>query len=208
MKYFPIILRTTLLVLIMCLPAQAKQPDYKGLFNLASDPRYYKYVNYKSSRMFENLLLFSIADRRPDQEKVYNEDVQYFYDEIWAEPPVKMLGKLFLKELRESHMFKSVDMDEKTPSLILEIEVTSLVGHYDDKSRVARGVVKIHSILRSTSDNRIILDKNYEETSSSLVGRFTNAYRHMLIHIGKALNEVVKGMMGDLENTLSRETKK
>jgi hypothetical protein len=30
----------------------------------------------------------------------------------------------------------------------------------------------------------------------------------MLIHIGKALNEVVKGMMGDLENTLSRETKK
>jgi hypothetical protein len=105
-------------------------------------------------------------------------------------------------------MFKSVDMDEKTPSLTLEIEVTSLVGHYDDKSRVARGVVKIHSILRSTSDNRIILDKNYEETSSSLVGRFTNAYRHMLIHIGKALNEVVKGMMGDLENTLSRETKK
>ena len=105
-------------------------------------------------------------------------------------------------------MFKSVDMDEKTPSLTLEIEVTSLVGHYDDKSRVARGVVKVHSILRSTSDNRIILDKNYEEASSSLVGRFTNAYRHMIIHIGKALNEVVKGMMGDLENTLSRETQK
>jgi hypothetical protein len=208
MKYVSILLATTVLVLIICFPVQAKQPDYKGLFNLASDPRYYKYVNYKSSRTFENLLLFSIADKRPDQEKVYNEDVQYFYDEIWAEPPVKMLGKLFLKELRESHMFKSVDMDEKTPSLILEIEVTSLVGHYDDKSRVARGVVKIHSILRSTSDNRIILDKNYEEASSSLVGRFTNAYRHMLIHIGKALNEVVKGMMGDLENTLSRESRK
>ena len=105
MKYFPILLRTTILVLIMCLPVQAKQPDYKGLFNLASDPKYYKYVNYKPSRTFENILLFSIIDRRPDQEKAYNEDIQYFYDEIWAEPPDKMLGKLFLKELRGSHMW-------------------------------------------------------------------------------------------------------
>jgi hypothetical protein len=38
-----------------------------------------------------------------------------------------MLGKIFLKELRGSRMFKSVDMDEKKPSLTLEIEVISLI---------------------------------------------------------------------------------
>jgi len=118
-----------------------------------------------------------------------------------------MLGKIFLKELRTSNMFKFVDLDEKTPSLVLEIELSSLIGHYDDKTRVARGVVKIHTVLKSTSDNRVIMDKTYEETSSSLAGRFTNAYRPMVIHIGKALNTVVGEWVGDLENTLNKESK-
>ena len=58
------------------------------------------------------------------------------------------------------------------------------------------------------SDSRVIMDKTYEEISSSLAGRFTNAYRPMVIHIGKALNVVVKNMIGDLENTLVKESGK
>jgi hypothetical protein len=195
------------LVLIFTNMVSAKQPKYKALFNLASDLRYYRYVEYKSPKNFEHVLLLTIVDKRPEQEKVYNENLQYFYDDIWTEPPAKMLGKIFLKELRTSNMFKFVDLDEKTPSLVLEIELSSLIGHYNDKTRVARGVVKIHTVLKSTSDNRVIMDKTYEETSSSLAGRFTNAYRPMVIHIGKALNTVVGEWVGDLENTLNKESK-
>lgn len=199
---------TVSLFLTLSSAVESGQPKYKALFNLASDARYYTYVHYQSLKRYEGVLLLSIVDKRPEQEKVYNEDVQYFYDDIWTEPPVKMLGKIFLKELRTSNMFRSVDFDEKIPSLILEIELNSLIGHYDDKTRVARGVVKIHSILKSGADNRFIMDKTYEETSSSLAGRFSNAYRHMVIHIGKALNVVVASMIADLENTLSREGEK
>lgn len=113
---------------------ESKQPKYKALFNLASDARYYNYVHYQSPKRYENVLLLNIVDKRPEEEKVYNEDVQYFYDDIWTEPPVKMLGKIFLKELRISNMFRSVDFDEKMPSLILEVELNSLVGHYDEWS--------------------------------------------------------------------------
>jgi len=205
MKKSLVMLFALFLVLIFANIVQSKQPKYKALFNLTSDPRYYRYVDYKSPKKFEHLLLLTIVDKRPEQEKVYNEDVQYFYDDIWTEPPTKMLGKIFLKELRSSNMFRSVDTDEKSPSLVLEIEVNSLIGNYDGKSRVARGAVKIHSILKSASDNRIIMDKTYEQTSSSLVGRFTNAYRPMIIHIGNALNITVGDMIRDLENALIKE---
>lgn len=94
---------------------------------------------------------------------------------------------------------------EKVPSLIIQIELTSLVGHYDRQSRVARGVVTVHFILTSASDNRVIVDRSYEETSSSLVGKFDNAYRYMFLHIGKTLNAVVREMIMDLENALLRE---
>jgi hypothetical protein len=102
-----------------------------------------------------------------------------------------MLGKVFLKELRGSNLFRSVDLEEKTPSLILEIQVASLLGGYDRKTRVARGTVTIHSILKSRTEERVIFDRNYEETSSSLVWLFANAYHPMVAHVGKALNTVI-----------------
>jgi ABC-type uncharacterized transport system auxiliary subunit len=191
--------------LIFPISGQTKEAKYKGLFNLATDSKYYKYVNYKANNQSDKSLLLKIIDKRPEQEKVFDENVQYFYDDIWADPPIKMLGKIFLKELRASNIFKSVDFDENTPSLVLEIELTSLIGHYDDEGRVARGVVKIHHILRSTLDKRVIKEKIYEETKSCLVGRFQNAYRYIYRNIGDALNAVVKEMMGDLENTLAKE---
>ena len=137
------------LILIFGHPVESKR--YKGIFNLASDPRYYKYVEYKSSHTFEDILKLTVIDKRPEQERVYNKRIQYFYDDIWTEPPARMLEKIFLKELRLSKMFKSVDIDEKAPSLILEIELNSLIGHYG-RGRMAKGIVKIHSILKSTSD--------------------------------------------------------
>jgi len=194
-------------VLILSPSVLSKRPKYKALFNLASDARYYKYVEYKSSHRFDHMMLLSLVDKRPEQEKVYNEDTQWFYDDIWAVPIDRMLRKIFLRELRITNMFKSVDVDEKAPSLILKIELTSLIGHYGT-GRVARGVIKIQSILRSASDNRVVMDKDYEETSSSLVPRFGNAYRYMYLHIGKALNGVVKELTMDLENTLLRESGK
>lgn len=206
MKKLFLITATVVLALFFSVPAEPKQPKYKALFNLGSDAKYYKYVDYKSSYSVDRMVLINILDKRPDPEKTYNEDVQYLYDEIWTEPPVKMLGKIFLKELRSSNMFKSVDFDETKPSLILEIELSSLVGHYDKKGRVARGTVKIHSVLKTASENRIIMDKKYEETKSSLVGNFSNAYRYMYRGVGDALGLVVKEMMGDLENTLRKES--
>jgi len=195
-------------ILMLSTQVYSGEPKYKGLFNLASDVKYYQYVGYKTSRATENILLINILDKRPNEEKVYNEDIQYFYDEIWTEPPLRMLGRLFLREIRGSNIFKSADLEEKAPSHILEIELNSFVGHYDSKTRVARGVVKIRSAFKSGSDGQMISDKKYEETSSSLVGRFTNAYRPMVIHIGKALNVVIRDMLGDLENALIREGKK
>jgi hypothetical protein len=198
------------MLLVLCLffvfthLAQSGEPRYKALFNLASDPKNYQYVEYKSSLISEYLVLLTIVDKRPEQEKVFNEAIQWFYDDIWTEPPVKMLEKIFLRELRFSNMFKTVDVNERTPSLILEIELTSLIGHYGE-GRVAKGAVKIHAMLKSVKDGRVIINRNYEETSSSLVGRFTNAYRPMLRHIGVSLQNVVKGLMMDLENTLVRE---
>jgi hypothetical protein len=194
------------LILLFNTSVQSKQPKQKALFNLSSDPRYYMYVNYKSSYKSDSTVLMKIVDKRPEQEKSYNEDVQYFYDDIWAEPPDKMLGKIFLKELRSSNMFGSVDFDEGKPSLIFEIELISLIGHYDGGGRVARGTVKIRTVLKSASENRIIMEKYYEETKSSLVGRFTNAYRYMYRNIGEALNLVVKEMVMDMENNLKKES--
>jgi len=205
MKKLLIVLLSSSLVLISTISAQSKEPKYKGLFNLATDARYYKFVDYKSRNQFDKALLLKIVDKRPEQEKIFDEKTQYFNDDIWAEPPTKMLGKIFLKELRSSNMFKAVDFDETKPSLVLEIELTSLIGNYGDGGRVARGVVKIHPILKTTLDNRIIMEKNYEETKSCLVGRFSNAYRYMYQNIGIALNAVIKEMMGDLENTLVKE---
>lgn len=192
------------LFLMFSFSVQAKEPKYKSLFNLASQPRYYKYVDYKSQHISNHLLSLTIIDKRPQQEKVFDEDIQWFYDDIWTEPPVQMIGKIFLKELRFSNIFKAAEMDERNFSLVLELDLNSLVGHYGE-GRIARGTVKIHAILMSAEDNRIILGRDYDETSSSLVGRFTNAYRPMVIHIGTALNNVVRNMLMDIENALIRE---
>ena len=196
------------LILVLSSSALSKKPKYKGLFNLASDARYYKYVDYKSSNRFDHIMLLSLVDKRPEQEKVYNKKTQWLYDDIWTQPLAPMLRKIFLRELRISNMFKSVDVNEKAPSLILHIELTSFIGYYDKKSRMGRGDVKIHSILRSATGNRVIVDKHYEETSSALVPRFGNAYRYMYLQVGNALNGVVKELTMDLENTLLRESGK
>ena len=195
------------LVLALSPPALCRKPKYKALFNLASDSRYYKYVEYKSPHRFEDTLLLSVIDKRPDEEKIFNKKIQWFYDDIWALPPAKMLRKIFLRELKATKMFKSVDVHEREPSLTLKIELISLIGHYG-KGRVARGALKVHSVLRSASDNRIIMDRSYEETSSSLVPRFGKVYRYMYLHIGKSLHAVVKEMLMDLENTLLRKSGK
>jgi hypothetical protein len=206
MKKLFLIVLVLSLILLFNTSVQSKQPKYKALFNLGSDPKYYMYVDYKSLYKSDSAVLMRIVDKRPEQEKSYDENVQYFYDDIWAEPPAKMLGKIFLKELRSSNMFNSVDFDESKPSLILEIELTSLVGHYGGGGRVARGTVKIRTVLKSASENQIIMEKNYEETKSSLVGNFQNAYRYMYRNIGEALSLVVKEMVMDLENNLKKES--
>lgn len=205
MRKVLLVVLSTFMTLILTMSVQSKETKYKGLFNLATDSKYYKFVNYRSNTQFDKSLLLKIVDKRPEQEKVFDEKTQFFHDDIWTEPPIKMLGKIFLKEIRASNILKSVDFDENKPSLVLEIELTSLIGNYDDEGRVARGIVKIHHILRSTSDNRVIKEKYYEETKSGLVGRFQNAYRYMYRNIGDALNTVVMEMMGDLENTLAKE---
>jgi hypothetical protein len=171
-KLFPMSLAfCSVLILSLPVAAPSKEPPHKAIFNLASDSRYYKYVEYLSSHRFEHVLQLIFLDKRPDQEKVFNEDIQWFYDDIWTEPPPSMLRKIFIKELRISNMFKSVHVAERSPSLTLEIELISLVGHYDRKTRTARGVVKIHSTLTWASDNRVIMDTNYEKTSSYRVHR-------------------------------------
>jgi len=200
----------TFLVLSLILalsPALAEQPKYKAVFNLASDPGYYKYVEYLPSHRSEKPLQLVVLDKRMAKEKIFNEDIQWFYDDIWTEPPSSMLKKIFLKELRISNMFRSVDLVRQESSLILEIELTSLIGHYGE-GRVAKGVVKIHSLLKSPSGDRIIMDKNYEGTSSYRVHRHASGWKHMCYHIGKALHTVVQDMMMDLENALIRDTGK
>ena len=206
MKKLPALSFALCLVLLSS-PTLARKPKYKALFNLASDAKYYKYVEYKSSHRFEDTLLLSVIDKRPEQERAYNEDIQWFYDDIWAMSPAQMVEKILSRELKSTHMFKSLDVNEKTPSLILEIELISLIGHYG-KGRVARGALKVHSVLRSASETRIITEKDYEEGSSCLVPRFGKAYRYMYLHIGKALHAVVRDMMMDLENALVRESGK
>lgn len=207
MRKLPVISLVFCLTLTLTPPVLSKQPKYKALFNLASDAKYYKYVEYKSPRRSDHIILLSLIDKRPEQEKVYNEDIQWFYDDIWAMPPTQMLEKIFLRELKSTHMFKLVDVRARAPSapsLTLEIEILSLIGHYGE-GRVARGGVKFHSALRSASDKRVIMERKYEETSSSLVPRFGNAYRYMYLHIGKSLHAVVREMMMDLEDVLVRE---
>jgi len=196
-----------LFFLVMALGPSAcfKKPKYKAIFNLASDPGYYKYVEYLPSHRSENPLQLVVLDKRPNEEKVFNEDIQWFYDDIWTEPPSSMLKKIFLKELRRSNMFKSVDLVGGESSLVLEIELTSLIGHYG-KGRVAKGIVKTHAALKSTT--KIIMDKNYEGTSSYRVHRHGRGWKHMCYHIGKALHAVVQDMMMDLENALVRESGK
>jgi len=183
------------------------KPKYKALFNLASDARYYKYVEYKSPHRFEDTLLLSLIDKRTDEEKIFNKKIQWFSDDVWALPLAKMLEKIFSKELKFTNMFNSVDVNEKAPSLILEIKLISLIGHYGD-GRVARGALKVHSVLRSASANRIIMDRSYEEASSSTVRPFGNVYSYMYFHIGKSLHAVVKEILMDLESALVREKRK
>jgi hypothetical protein len=43
MKKLLIVLLSSSLVLISTISAQSKEPKYKGLFNLATDARYYKF---------------------------------------------------------------------------------------------------------------------------------------------------------------------
>jgi hypothetical protein len=206
MKKLMIISLALCLVLIFSFPVQSKESKYKSLFNLATQTRYYRYVDYKSQYKSNHLLFFTIIDDRPQQERVFNKQIQWFHDEIWTEPPVKMIGKILLKEIRSSNIFKAVEMDERNPSLVLELKLNSLVGHYGE-GRVARGTVKIHAILKSAKNSHVVLERDYEETSSTLVGRFINAYRPMFAHIGIALHNVVESLLMDLENTLAREGK-
>lgn len=189
-------------VLVFSFPAHSRK--YEKIFNLASEPKYYQYVEYKSSYTSEHILLLTVIDKRPEEEKVYKKGVQYFYDEIWVNPPAEMLEEIFLKELRFTNMFRAVDVDERDPSLILKIELISLIGNYG-KGRMAMGVLKTHAVLKSAKDNSILMDKDYEEISQSVVGRFGNAYRPMIKHIGIVFHNVVENTLMDLENTLRRE---
>jgi ABC-type uncharacterized transport system auxiliary subunit len=206
MKKLVVMLLVLCLVLVFTHLAQSGEPRYKALFNLATDARHYQDVEYKSSLKTDYLVLFTVVDKRPEQEKVFNEDVQWFNDDIWTQPPARMLEEIFLRELRWSNMFKSVDTREPNPSLTLEIELSSLLGHYGE-GRVAKGTVKIHAMLKSASDGRVIINKKYGQTSTSRVPPLVNAYGPMLRNIGISLENVVKGLLMDLENTLSREKK-
>jgi ABC-type uncharacterized transport system auxiliary subunit len=207
MKNVFMLMLTLFFVLLLSLSTLSKQPEYKAHFNLASDTRYYNYVNYKSSLMLGHNVLLTLADNRSDQEKVFNEETQWIYDDIWTEPPINMLKKIIIKELISSNMFRSVDVDEKSPSLILEIELSSLVGHYNKQTRIAKGSVKIHSIFKLASDNRIIMNKIYEATSHSEVRR-GNTYIPMITHIGNALHKVMEDMIADLEQAIHSERRK
>jgi ABC-type uncharacterized transport system auxiliary subunit len=207
MKNVLMLLLALFFVLLLSLSTLSKQPEYKAHFNLASDTRYYTYVNYKSSLMLGHRVLLTLADKRSDQEKIFNEETQCVYDDIWTEPPINMLEKIIIKELRSSNMFRSVDVDEKSPSLILEIELSSLVGHYNQQTRIAKGIVKIHPIFKSASDNRIIMNKIYEATSRSEVRR-GNTYIPMITHIGNALHKVMEDMIRDLEQAIDSERRK
>jgi hypothetical protein len=180
----------------------------RSYFNLNSDLKFYKFADYTSPHQFDYSLFVSIVDKRPDNEKIFDKKVQWFYDEIWTEPPPKMMEKLFLKELRTTRMFKSVDLITKGEPLSLEIILHSLVGQYDGGARMATGRLKIRSILKTAVDNRIILDKDYENKSSYKVHLHGRGWNHIYYHIGKATNAVVEQMMLDLEQTLFNETRK
>ena len=104
-------------------PALAGKPKYKALFNLSTDSKYYEYVDYKSPHRFEDTLLLSLIDKRPDEEKTFNKKIQWFSDEVWAMPPAEMLEKIFSRELKSTNMFKSVEVRGRAPSLILKIEL-------------------------------------------------------------------------------------
>ena len=194
-------------ILVFCLPAcQSKRPE--RIFNLASDPQYYQDLKYKSSVASDHILLLTVIDKRPEEEKVYKRGGQCFYDEIWVNPPAQMLEEIFLKELRFTNMFRAADVDESDPSLILEIELISLIGNYYGRSRrIARGVLKTHAVLKSAKDNTILMDKHYEEISQAGVDLYANAYRLMTRHLGVVSRKVVKNTIMDMENTLRREKK-
>jgi len=193
-------------LLIFSAEGLSEQPQYKAAFNLAYDPLNYKYVEYKSPIRFQHNIQLTMIDTRPDKEKVFNKEIQYFYDDIWTEPPAEMLGKIFLKELRSTTMFRSVDLEKRAPSLILEIRLSSLIGHYG-QDQIAKGFIKIRSTLKRASDDHIILNKEYEETYKSEVRRFAIIYKVMLRHIGNAVHNVVQKTLVDLENSLVKEIK-
>lgn len=195
-------------VLTLSPPVASKVPQHKGIFNLATNSRYYKYVEYLPSKRFEQTLRLAIIDKRPTEEKVFNEEVQWIYDDIWTEPLPSMFRRLFFKQLKMSNMFKSVTLLEGESPFTLELELNSFVGHYDRTSRMAKGVVNIRSVLRATTDNRIIMDTNYEEMSSYKVHAHASGWKHMVYHMGKALHTLVDKMMMDLERALHQEVRK
>ena len=80
MRKFYLIIATISFALFLSIPVESKEPKYKALFNLGSDTRYYQYVDYKSSYKSEKMVLINIIDKRPEQEKTYDEDVQYLKD--------------------------------------------------------------------------------------------------------------------------------
>ena len=182
------------------------KPNMSGVYSFNLHPNYYRDVNYVSQYRFNKSLVVKVVDKRPEEEKNYDENKQWFYNEIWAAPPHMMLQRIFSEELQSTGMFETV-FNAESPMLIYEIDLLSLLGNYG-AGRMATGSISVHSTLKSVSEDQIIIDKSYKNVSSNTVPKFRNAYRYIYKHIGNALHNLTQEIIMDLETALIQEQNK
>lgn len=110
---------------------------------------------FSSSAFMSNNMLYALGDSK-----------QYAYSEsLWAQNPNTVITSKFLKLIRETDLFKSVQNSKSRSrnDFILEINIEDFMQYFDEKSTRSYAIVSINLTLIDIKSNRVFATHSFNE---------------------------------------------
>ena len=108
---------------------------------------------FSSSALMSNHMIYALGDSK-----------QYMYSQsLWAHTPNSVVSSKFLKLIRETELFKSVQVSKSRSSndFLLEINIEDFMQHFNENSTSSYAKVLVSLTVIDVKSNNIIATKTF-----------------------------------------------
>jgi len=109
---------------------------------------------FSSRTLMSNHMIYAIGESK-----------QYAYAEsLWAESPNTIITSSILKLMRDTHVFKSVQMSKSRSrsDFILETNIEDFIQYFDEASLHSQAVISLTLTLIDIKSNRVVSTKTFD----------------------------------------------